>query len=225
MSVLNYFIGGRKIVILSDTMSYTADNKPFRLNAGKTFISDNGLFAYAFRGPNVMNTVYGPDLAPLATVEEAANAFGYFAKSMPEWAYGQGGGIEATFFGFFGLTGEPSVYRYRARELVTETLMPEVVEPGLHCYPSFPLNAKLPASADEGTLIRLALVQHKIGPRFNLPLCIGGAMTITTVSPAGAVQHIGGVYPDYDQHAAELGGDPLAEQVAAFRARAGEMAA
>lgn len=62
-------------------------------------------------------------------------------------------------------------------------------------------------------LIKLALAQWKIQAQFGAPLCIGGCMHITSVTPAGAGQWLAGVYPDYAEHAARFG-DPNADEVA-----------
>ncbi|BAI72545.1 hypothetical protein AZL_019070 [Azospirillum sp. B510] len=67
--------------------------------------------------------------------------------------------------------------------------------------------ARVPTGYTDDLAQRLTLAQFKLSQTAGWNFCIGGVMTLTSITSTAIARRIGGSYPDYERHR-ELFGDP-----------------
>lgn len=220
MSVLNISYQKDRVTFYTDTMSYDADGAAVGLTEPKAFISDNGSFMWAFRGPSALRC-FNESLAGADDVGDAARMFAALVTGCDVPDLFKHGSIEATFAGESadGL----AVLRFRVTEKTSTLPEPERLAHGVYVFPRPSEGFTMPASAPDALMVRLALAQHKAQGvalrKAGVGLCIGGVLHRTSVTKDGAWQEVAALYPSYEQDAA-IAGDPCADDVAAFLAGA-----
>ncbi|MBF0392403.1 MAG: hypothetical protein HQL38_06950 [Alphaproteobacteria bacterium] len=217
MSVANLAIAPDAIRVFTDTMTYRGGT-PVRLSESKCHIAASGKFAVAGRGNAWWIDAYEAILDAFATFDaaeaEVCALLGGTVAAVDEVWFDHGHLIELTLAGWSDRTNTLRAVAVRGdRKGVTVDAIPQ----GIHLRPGHKSLA-LPSTATDAQMIRAAMVQHQIQHSFDLALCIGGVLHQTTITREGIRQNIAAVYPDYREHAAELG-DPNAEAVAAWLAQ------
>lgn len=220
MSVLNISYQKDRVTFYTDTMSYNAEGAAVGLTEPKAFISDNGAFMWAFRGPSLLRC-FNESLGKAHDVEDAARMFAALVTGCDVPDLFKHGNIEATFAGPSG--DGLAVLRFSVHERSATLSEPERLACGVHVFPRPSEGFAMPASAPDALMTRLALAQHKAQAvalrKIGVGLCIGGCLHRTTVTHEGAWRDIAALYPSYQEDAA-IAGDPCADDVAAFLAGA-----
>lgn len=223
MSVTNILVGADEACLYTDTMVYR-NGKPLRLNDRKCHVSRCGTFAVAGRGNAWWIDRYEEILDLSPDFDHAAQGLcslleGTVAALDDGW-FDRGNLVALALVGWSASAGALRAVMVKAgRDGVTAEPIPH----GVHLWPGS-TRLQLPATATDAQMVKAAMVQHRIQQSFGLPICIGGVLHRTVVTRDGISQEIAAVYPDYDDHAAQLG-DPNAEAVADWRAAAGKVAA
>lgn len=214
MSVCNLSVTPSRILILSDTLQYRG-GEPVSFCDSKTAISKAGGYAHTLRGPALVADFIQQALDSVTALHEAVGAVTGVLEAVDPETIAACRGIEATLAGKLQPSGQLVAVRVRRMQGM---LHPETVtlRAGVHLLPTGEgLDALLPPEADEKLMVRLALAQWKVREHFTLPLCIGGIMHLTEVTPAGARQWVAGEYPDHDAVRAQLAAAAPAQAIAA----------
>lgn len=222
MSVCNIMFAPDRVLILSDTMSYTAEGKPLALSAGKTHVAPAGSFAWTNRGRVDLGADLTRRLQAAADIVEAEALAEAYMRALAEGEGTEGGPErqEVTLAGWSAVHNDLRVVRLsRGRSGFNAT----VLERGIHLLPTPDLPPNMPKTCTEAQFLRLALAQWRTRDHFP-NLCIGGVQILCEVTAAGVEMRIAGLYPDYDQHAADLG-DPNAWLVELWRCEQAEAVA
>lgn len=197
MSVCNIYVGPGVIMCLSDTVSYEK-KRPAALSEGKTYLFPGGGGAWCFRGRVRvgMSVEFFIKRHNISSLDDLEDRLEYYSDILSDL-------IEDDNFGEITLMGH-SENQSRLRA-VRYRLLPEgglsdptEIGPGIHLQPSPGSSVKLPNVATQDTMVKLALAQHRVAKHFNMPMCIGGLMHLTTVTTYGAERRIVGAYPDYE---------------------------
>lgn len=216
MTMVNVALAPDSVSLYSDTLQYI-DKRPVRLAGKKVDLAANGAFAVATRGLAVRGDEYAAALCRCSTMDRAVT-IGRRALRLEVERDGNAEGFDVIVAGYLHARGRMAAVRLRScpKDGVTElwlsdglTLNPEPIRED-HRWRS--------GAWDETRCIPVAMMQHAIQDKYDFKLCIGGSLWKTTVSRHGAEQRIVALFPDYDQQVIDLGGDALADDVAAFRA-------
>jgi hypothetical protein len=220
MSVANLAFMSDRILCLSDTLQYQG-RKPVSLCDRKTDVPEHGRFALVTRGLCVLGDAVSELACRYEDHDEAERhlaawflAFADLSKDDPARA------VEATIMGWSELHQDLRAVRFLLNR--TRPLKVEVLGRGWHVspkHPKFVMPATVREDTDTARMVKVALAQQMALNGLNdLNECIGGCMHVTTVTRAGAVQELAGIYPDYAEHAA-LRGDPNEDAVEALLRR------
>lgn len=213
MSMCNIIYAPESVTMYTDTMIYGATSMPTRLSdRPKARMSEAGQFIWAFRGVKAIGDIISRPMAEMEGIESAERAAAELMQGLGEEHLGPHG-LELHLAGWSDLLGQMRVIRLlRDRDEFSAS----VLEPGTYLHPCITPKVAVPADVSDAAMRRLAMAQWKVSHMRDLRMCLGGSLWRTTVSPGGVTQEIVDLFPDYDQHAAELG-DPLAAAVARFR--------
>ena len=220
MSVCNLSFGPTAIIAVSDTLVY-CDREPAALMGPKVETRPWASFATGYRGLSYIGDALDR-MVFSGAVDTFAEADALLASLPPaDGTDERATPYEMTLFGWDGDAGRLRAVRHRWN--CGDGLRRIELQYGVHVNPG---SAKVDdalrragiTEADEGRMIRLSLNQHRANvDHAEGRYCIGGVGHVTTVTEAGVSQRIAFLYPGYDELAARFG-DPLADEVDAFRA-------
>ncbi|MBB3264060.1 hypothetical protein FHW79_001675 [Azospirillum sp. OGB3] len=217
MTVINVHVGEQAIHILSDTLVYAGDT-PIALCGTKCDpIGDQAVMAC--RGQVRVARLHRELFTDVGSLDAYVERLPMILAEYEAAGFIDAEGHEIVASGY-----SPARRRLLAVlgrvDADTRSVTVEEFGPGWHMAPD--LGAKImqrvPSAYSQTVAERLALAQWKLSSTAGWGFCIGGCMTLTTITEIGTLQRIIGTYPDYAEHLDRFG-DPNESAVAGFAER------